>query len=128
MTNSDCVNTTGCCSQGFCTDKKICLSGSKIKGEYCDVHSECKTKLYCINNQCVDNYFAFLPRDVIVLVIIIAVAIVVLSIIIYCCFKLCGGKSNQSQIQGSGSGGGKRKNSIEGSPKGRTTASLLDPN
>jgi len=126
MTNSDCVKTTGCCSQGFCTDKKICLSGGKIKGEYCDVHSECKTKLYCLNNQCVESFFAFLPRDVIVLVIIIAVAIVALSIIIYCCFKLCSVKSNKPSNQGGGGGGGKRKNSIEGSPKGRTTTGLLD--
>jgi len=91
MTNKDCVKTTGCCSQGYCTDNKICLGGAKIKGEYCDVHSECKPKLYCLNNQCVESFFAFLPRDVIVLVIIIAAAIVGLSILICCCFKLCSG-------------------------------------
>jgi hypothetical protein len=117
MTNSDCVKTTGCCSQGFCTDKKICLSGGKIKGEYCDVHSECKTKLYCLNNQCVESFFAFLPRDVIVLVIIIAVAIVALSIFIYCCFKLCSGRSSKTTDKNQG-GKQQRKNSItnEGSP------------
>ena len=55
MTNSDCKNTTTCCSQGYCTDKKICLNGGKIKGEYCDLNSECKPKLYCLNNQCVES-------------------------------------------------------------------------
>jgi hypothetical protein len=110
MRNTDCKNTTGCCSQGYCTDKKICLNGGKIKGEYCDLNSECKAKMSCLNNQCVDGLFAYLPGDVIVLVIAIGVSIIVLAIVIYCCFKICSSnktgekdgyaRSNSNQGQG----------------------------
>jgi len=97
------------------------VSGGKIKGEYCDDHSECKSNLYCINNQCADSFFAFLPRDVILLVIIIAAAIIGLSIIIYCCFKLCSTKNTKNNSVKP------RRNSNEGSPCG-ARANLLDQN
>lgn len=115
MTNADCVKTTGCCSQGFCTDKKICLNGGKIRGEYCELHSECKPKLYCLNNQCVESFFAILPRDVIVLVGIIAASIVVLFIFIYCCFKFCSCKQRKTDQSQNGTKG--RRNSDTGSPR-----------
>jgi hypothetical protein len=94
MTNSNCKNTTTCCSQGYCTDKKICLNGGKIKGEYCDLNSECKPKLYCLNNQCVESYFSAIPGDVIFLVIIICVGMIFLAVLIYCCFKVCSTGNN----------------------------------
>jgi hypothetical protein len=104
MKNTDCKNTTGCCSQGYCSDKKICLNGGKIKGEYCDKNSECKAKLYCLNNQCAESLFAFLPGDVIVLMIIIAVTMIIFAIVICCCFSLCkGNKSNEEEYSRSNS-------------------------
>lgn len=88
-TNLDCETTSSCCSEGFCTDESICLGGNKVKGDYCDKHSECLSKLYCLNNRCHESAYPFLPKDLILIIVIIVICIIFTSVVIYFCFKLC---------------------------------------